>query len=188
MPLTSISSYRFARSDTVVLDTNVLIYVFASHYVIDPVHTGRGAPYTQAYKELLVKGSGIVMLDIVVSEFFKVLESMASKHWHQVGGGRNMRLGSDWEELKQFRRGGPHQTLMKDFGQAMKDVLKHGEYARVDLASGSLGPIQNDLAEKRIDFNDVLIARHCEAGERILLTSDGDLAQFQDRVEIVHGA
>ena len=188
MSVRTVRSYRFSRSDEVVLDTNVLVFVFAASYNIEPDHTRRGSPYTKAYNELLVRRAQIILLDVVLAEFFGVMEAMASRHWYKVGGGRNLIPVEEWQERKQSRRKGPYPTLLKEFRQATADILKHARFEKVALDETSIGQVLADVEAKRIGINDVLIARHCETSGRVLLTSDADMLQFQDRIDIVHGA
>lgn len=189
MALFRATRHAFARMHIVVPDTNVLVHVFGEWYgELRPYETKRAAPYTGAFARALSAGAEVILLDVVLAEFFKVLESKASKQWHTVGAGRAFDLGDDFRNLKQFRAKGPHPRLLGTLLETVKKVLRHGRLDRVDLTQDSLPDLWSSIGSERIDFNDVLIARYCLQRRCLLLTADGDLTRFQDRVDIVHEA
>lgn len=187
MPVIPVSEHNFSRSDRVVIDTNILVTVFAEGYEILPEDTAKWAPYTRAFEQILARKSEILLLDVILGELYKVWESKASKQWHKVGGGRGRDQGNDMANLKQFRATGPHSRFVKDFRDAVSTMLRHGSFDRVGLAATSVTDLIAELDRVRIDFNDVLIAGYCRNADCLLLTHDGDLKCFAEVADIVHG-
>lgn len=186
MPQTPLGQAKFFRGDKVVLDTNILVFLHAGEYQMSGQTPSHAAPYTEAFRKLLIAEAEVILLDVVVGEFFKVLESKASAYWCR----RNLGSADGKQDLKEFRKRGPHTKLVTDFQNAINGLMKRGgSFQRTNITGPGLANLGDQLKASRADFNDLLIARHAIEKQAMLLSSDKDMTAFSEnsQLELVQG-
>lgn len=175
-----LSEYNFNRTDRVVLDTNVLLLI---HYGIgvgpqDP----RLPAYSGVVSKVIQRQSETVVLDVTLSEFINAAERISGKDWAYRQGLRS--FGT--EELKRFRASGsPYRTTIKDIEQGVDQILKSYKLDRAGYHPNDSLAILAEMSTKKVDFNDVLIARYCQVADACIITDDGDFQVYAQHVDII---
>jgi len=158
----NIASHVFKKSDRVLLDANVWLFING------PQNPGdrRVSIYSEAFKKILQAGSAIYVDALIVSEFINRYARMKYELWKTRRPQQNT--------FKNFRKSADFKPAAREISDSAKYVLRN--CARIDsgFASLDIDSLLKEYADGDSDFNDQVLSKLCKREGLIFITDDAD--------------
>ncbi|HRF55769.1 MAG TPA: type II toxin-antitoxin system VapC family toxin [Campylobacterales bacterium] len=161
--------HRFSSSDKIIIDANVLIYVYC------PLNGSSSEQFTSHYSSLIQKivdaKASVYVNSLVVSEFIN--------YWLRL----DYKKSGLVDFKKDYRSSERYKMTMKTILNQLGKFYKHCSAKQLNdgFATVDLQDKYKSFAES--DFNDIVIAENAKINKCKVLTEDRDFEQYG--VEIV---
>lgn len=160
-----IEKYAFAAKDSLLLDTNIWIFLYCPH---GEPNAYEPRVYSDAFKRILSARSKIFVSSTVLGEFIYRYCRLVHNLLREKGAAP--------EDFKQFRKSAPFGKVARAVADAARRVLENATPVDEGFASLDIGRILTDFESGKHDFNDLLIAEVCGREKLILVTDDEDFS------------
>ena len=156
-----LSNYSFCGDDTILLDTNVWIYLYPA-----PSKANRwlAIQYSKGLKAILSAGAQLVVDAVVLSEY---LNTYCRIEWSACHKCR-------YPQFKTFRKSAEFVAVAKGaaiFARSMLQLAKRHDYP---FAKINVNGVLADFEAGSFDFNDGLLVETCRHNGWKLVTHDAD--------------
>ena len=159
-----IDQYHFKKSDKLLLDANVWLFLHSPHYrPSDP----RTRIYSSAWKRILDAHSLIYIDAIVLSEFVNTLARYA---FHTLPKHQKEPMAN----FKSFRKSSKFRPVAKNIAAACQKVLGFCTRIESHFVSLDIDVLLGQYEIGASDLNDLLLANLCKSRNLTLVTDDGD--------------
>ncbi len=158
MPGVDIHSYTFTATDQLLLDTNILLFVFGPQKPNDR----RSAVYSNAYKKMLEANSKLYVDVLIMSEFINRYTRL------------EMGFLRTHKDYKNFRKSEDFTPVARDIASNVRRISKVTTRTNCAFEECPLDVIISEFVVGRIDFNDQMILHLCRTMNLTLVTDDGD--------------
>lgn len=157
-----VESHRFQASDSILLDTNVWLFLQGP---LPLSQEGRAARYQTAFKKMLTAGCRPYLDSMVLAEF---INRCARFYYEKLPSNRKPR----W--FKEFRGTSDYRACAVDIAARARGIVKQsvrieGRFEKLDISSEL-----DTFAKGMTDFNDQLLIDLCRARNLSLMTDDSD--------------
>ncbi len=156
-----IRDYYFSRSDALLVDANVWLYLYGPQEPKD----WRTKVYSRALKWILKARSTRFVDVLVLSEFVNRYSRLEFGLWTRSSG---------ITEFKAFRKHSDFRPVAAAIAASLRNIMKQTRRIETGLESMDMQSFLNDYEVKCPDFNDQVIAELCRKNGLKLLTHDGD--------------
>lgn len=154
------TKYTFQEGESVLIDANVLIYLFPPTTQPPPNFAKN---YSQALKNLLTAKARPVIDSLVLSEYInRYLRLEYNSTW-----------SATYTDFKSFRNSGDFVAVGNSAIIASKEVLKIASRCDTIFSKVDIQEVLSELGN--LDFNDGVLVEMCRLQGWKLLTNDGDL-------------
>lgn len=157
--ISCIKSYRFKKSDCILVDTNVWIFLFGPNKPGDK----RVETYSSALNKMIEANSQLHIDSMIISEFINTYSRIA---WKISGVQEN--------NFKSFRKSADFIQISQDISNNVKRILGLSNFISDCYQEEQINQIVTDFAKGDIDFNDEVLLEVCKQKKLIMLTDDGD--------------
>jgi predicted nucleic acid-binding protein len=154
----NIAEYEFTFSDSLLLDTNVWMFVYGPQQQKDR----RSDIYSRALSRILAARCRIYIDVLIVSEFVnryaRIMQSLIARE----------------SKFKDFRQSNDFIPVAQDIAAELGRILLH--CTRVDSGFDALAidALINEFAQGQSDFNDQVLSALCAKSGFTLVTDDSD--------------
>jgi predicted nucleic acid-binding protein len=160
-----IDRYLFNRSDKILLDTNVWLFIecpLAHHPTKTPA-------YSKGLSQMLSLGCGLYADVLVISEFINRYARLEHKLYCNA---------TRPIDFKDYRKGLEYRPLSKSIATAVRKILQHAERLESEFSRLNVDELLSDFELGCHDFNDQVIAGLCRTHGLMLITDDADFKPF----------
>lgn len=160
----NLSNYNFVKDETLVIDTNVWLYLFPA-----PSDSKRSftRQYSAAFKVILDTKVTVVINSLILSEY---LNRYCRIEWEAL-------YKITYPKFKDFRQSADYTSVGQQAASFAKNILKFCSKKDDDFTGANVAQILSDFESGIVDFNDGLIADSCFRYGWKLITHDGDFIE-----------
>lgn len=156
-----IRDHRFTKSDAILIDANVWLYLYGPHRSGDR----RTLEYSQALKWILKAGSSLYVDVLILSEFVNRFARMEFELWKST-------LGN--ADFKAYRNHPDFREVAAAIAAAIRRILRQARPVESGFTSIHMDVFLHDYVEKQPDFNDRVLLELCRNSRLTLVTHDAD--------------
>jgi predicted nucleic acid-binding protein len=162
----AVQSHAFKTTDAVLIDTNILLYVYGP----------QGSPsdwksrlYSHVLKELFRAKSAAIVDALIISEF-------VNRYCRQE---YTLYLESNSKiEFKDFRKTIEFEAIAAGIAAVLKQIMNLCSRVGSGFDCLNIDNFIYDYAQKRPDFNDLVLVELCKSKGFMLLTHDSDFKDY----------
>jgi len=154
-----INGYQFTEKDALLLDTNVLYFVYGPHPSSADAIT---AVYSGALRHMLEAHCALFVDVLILSEFINSYSRYHYNAAHYPG------------DFKEYRRSEAFEPVADEIADRCKHILKDCHRTDTGFESANIHAILDIFALECPDFNDQMLAEICRRKDFKLVTHDGD--------------
>lgn len=160
----NLSSYTFVKDETLLLDTNIWLYLFPA-----PSDNRRNftRQYSSAFKAILNTKVTIVINSLILSEY---LNRYCRIEWEALH-------KTTYPKFKDFRQSTDFASVGQKAASFAENILKFCSKKDDAFSAANIAQILSDFESGTTDFNDGLIADSCLRYNWKLITHDGDFTE-----------
>ena len=156
-----IDTYKFAETETLFVDTNIWLYIYAPQAPGDR----RTREYSNALARILAAKSRIFIDALILSEFINRYARLTF----------NLRKNSGLViDFKEYRKSSDFKLVAKDIEISVRRVLKHCQRMESGFSTCDIERLLVKFSEGESDFNDQLMVELCKDKGFKLITHDQD--------------
>lgn len=174
MSKVSISAFKPTANDVLLMDTNILIYLFyptMSRYFMKP--------YEKLYADILSKHASLIIPAIQLSEFINRCIRLQFELYKNEHASENI---VDFK--KDYRSTNDYKASMKSILDIVKnDILK--TFKPIDDYFSSMKPDSFLLYGFSYDFNDALLVEIANKYNASIITHDSDFGNYRTHQKII---
>lgn len=156
-----IDTYEFAETETLFVDTNIWLYIYAPQAPRD----WKPRIYSKALSKILAAKSQIFIDVLVLSEFINRYARL-DFNLRRIAG-----LAVDFKE---YRKSPDFKPVAKDIEISVRHVLKHCQRTESGFSACDIESLLAKFGEGESDFNDQLMVDLCRGKGFKLITHDQD--------------
>lgn len=156
-----VDSYEFAESDTLFVDTNIWLYVYAPQAPND----WRTRIYSRSLANILTAKSRIFIDTLVLSEFINRYARLAYNLFKAAGSTISFK---EYRQSAQFK---PHAIEIE---ASVRRILKQCQRTESGFSDCDINSLLAKYGEGNSDFNDQLMVELCKNKGFKLITHDSD--------------
>ena len=164
----SISDYSFTSSDSLVLDTNVWIYIYAPNMQND----WKTEAHSNAFSKIRSAQSEILIDVTILSEFSNCYARIEFEIFKSFTGHQNL-------DFKGFRKSQDYKRVAEAIADAIRRILNLSKLIGSGIEECDIEELLSDYQVKRLDFNDHVITEICKRNQCKLVTHDSDFANME---------
>ncbi len=157
MPVRDIRDYAFVEADHLLLDTNILMFVYGPQKQNDK----RCEDYTDAFKRMC-QGKSVLYIDVLImSEFINRctrLEMQLRKH----------------KDYKKFRNSEDFRSIAQGIASNVRRIGQYTTRTNSPFQECPLDQMLYEFEAGQVDFNDQMLLQLCRNKNLMLVTDDGD--------------
>lgn len=160
----------FSSKDRIIVDTNVLIYVYCP--INSEAKEGIVSHYSMMLDKIQTSGATVFINSLIVSEFFNVWAKLDFKR-------------SEFNNYKnEYRASDRFKTLQKRIFKELDKFLKNFNVTKIDDDFSKINLTAMYKAFPESDFNDLVIVNNALVHNCKILTEDGDFDQYN--IPVIH--
>jgi predicted nucleic acid-binding protein len=159
-----IAQYHFSKSDNLLFDANVWLYLHHPQYKPSNQQT---RIYSSALKRMLEARNRIFIDALVLSEFVNVLARYA---FHVLSQHQKDQMNN----FKSFRKSSKFRPVAKDIVAACRKILGFCTRIESQFVPLNIDALLSQYEGGASDLNDLLLANLCKSRNLTLVTDDGD--------------
>jgi predicted nucleic acid-binding protein len=156
-----LTRYTFSNTDTVLLDTNVWLYLFPAPSGRPP---GFAATYSAALKQMLTAKAALALDALILSEYLNRYCRIEWNALHKMA----------QPDFKKFRKSGAFASVGQGAAIFAQKMLKLCSRHDHPFAATDIARILADFEAGVHDLNDGLLVETCRQHGWKLVTNDGD--------------
>jgi predicted nucleic acid-binding protein len=159
-----LSNYNFVKNETLLIDTNIWLYLFPAPSESRPRLTRQ---YSAAFKVILDTKVTIAINSLILSEYLNRYCRIEWKALHKT----------TYPEFKDFRQSVDYTSVGQQAAAFAKRILRLCAKKDDDFTAADITQILSNFESGIVDFNDGLIADSCLRYGWKLITHDGDFTE-----------
>ena len=154
-----IVSYKFTSKDRLLVDTSVLLRVFARNIA------GRDAvrEYGSAHKKMIVANSKLYVDVVVITEYVRVCLNHVWNKPHLAA-----------ISFEKFRKRKDYKDAIRRIAPTIRNIFKVCSPIESNFSGIKMGAVLNEYETGKHGFNDQIIASLCRSKNMKLVTHDKD--------------
>lgn len=170
MNLSSLNTFN--DSDKIIIDANVLIYVYC------PLNSSSYDDFISHYTEILEKISkakaSVFVNSLIISEFIN--------RWLRMDFKKSPFASADFK--KDYRASERYRNTMRVILSELKKFYRQHKVTNIDDNFSNINFLSHYDKEIQNDFNDIIIAENAISNKCKILTQDGDFSKYSN-VEVI---
>lgn len=160
----------FSSNDRIIVDTNVLIYVYCP--INSEAKEGIVSHYSMMLNKIQTSGASVFINSLIVSEFFNVWAKLDFKR-------------SGLKDYKnEYRASDRFKTLQKRIFKELDKFFKSFNVTKIDDNFSGMNLTTMYQAFPASDFNDLVIVNNAIFYKCKILTEDGDFDKYN--IPVIH--